>query len=209
MKEAVPQLDLLVIAGEESSDRIAGDAMRALLRQDPSLNIHALGGAALESAGAELRFPLAQGGIVGVAEVLGKLSFFLKARRICLEILSRERPKLVLLVDSPDFNLPIAKKARALGIPVLYYVCPQVWAWRRTRVETLRRCCLKVLCIFPFEPAFLKSFGVEAEFVGHPLLETKIPARRLAGKEISLGLLHIHRFLRSDEVKKISVVFLG
>lgn len=167
-----PGPDVLFVAGEESSDRHAAAVAKKLRVRSGIRRLDALGGAALRGAGVRLRYPLTQGGVVGVFEVLQKLSFFVKGLRVCYKIFRDEKPGVVVLVDFPDFNFLVARMARWFKIPVLYYICPQVWAWRPWRVRHLRRDVKKVLCIFPFEIPFLKKARVACRFVGHPLIES-------------------------------------
>lgn len=161
---------MLFVAGEESSDHHAAAVARKLRVRSGVRRLDALGGSALRGAGVRLRYPLTQGGVVGIFEVFRKLSFFVAGLRICYKIFRDEKPGVVVLVDFPDFNFLVARMARWFKIPVLYYICPQVWAWRPWRVRNLRRDVKKVLCIFPFEIPFLKKARVACRFVGHPLV---------------------------------------
>ena len=136
----------------------------------PSLKIFGMGGPRMREAGQE-GFDVGDLAVVGVAEVVGKLPAILRRFKELKEILDRERIDGVILIDYPDFNLRFAKEAKKRGIPVIYYISPQVWAWRKGRVKKIARLVDKMLVVFPFEVPIYEEAGVDVEFVGHPLLD--------------------------------------
>ncbi len=167
----VPHPRLLVVAGEVSGDIHAANLLEALRRREPGLTAFGVGGERLEAAGLELLAhtdELAHMGLIEVIRELPRIRGILE--RLVTAVESR-RPDLAVLVDSPDFNLRLAERVRALGVEVVLYVSPQLWAWRRGRVRLVRRVAREVLCILPFEVDFYRAHGVPARFVGHPLVD--------------------------------------
>ncbi len=162
---------LLVVAGEVSGDIHAGNMLRELHRIDPEINAFGVGGEQLAAAGLETLATTDELAHMGLIEVVRELPRIRRLmHRLVNEARSR-RPKLAVLVDSPDFNLRLAARLRRLGIPVVLYVSPQLWAWRRGRVRKVRRLAREVLCILPFEVDFYEAHGVRARYVGHPLVD--------------------------------------
>jgi lipid-A-disaccharide synthase len=131
-----------------------------------------MGGVELAAAGVELLCDARKLAVVGVVEVLAHLPDILAARRVLKKRMKMDRPRLLILIDFPDFNLMLAKKAKRLGIPIFYYISPQVWAWRSGRVKTIGRLVDRIGVILPFEEQFYRERGVEARYVGHPLLDS-------------------------------------
>ncbi len=159
---------LFLSAAEASGDRLAGDLVAALRQRVPGLQVRGLAGPAMRAAGVE---PVARSedvSVMGVVEVLAKLRPILALRKRVRASLSLGADLLVV-VDAPDFNLPLARTAWALGIPVVFYVSPQVWAWRRGRAREIAALATEVLCLFPFEPPSYQAHGGAASFVGHPV----------------------------------------
>jgi lipid-A-disaccharide synthase len=161
---------ILLTAAERSGDLLAGPMLAALRARVPGLHATGIAGTAMRAAGIdrELGDTESLGGH-GVVELLPRLPALLRAAGGLRGALrSSPRPDLAVFVDAPDLHLPIARSARALGIPTALLVCPQVWAWRPQRIETVRESADRVLCLFPFEEALLQRYGVPACFVGHP-----------------------------------------
>ncbi|MGC8762568.1 MAG: lipid-A-disaccharide synthase [Acidobacteriota bacterium] len=170
---------LMVVAGEHSGDRHAAALVRAFAARGTGARWFGAGGPELASAGVEVLVPLERLAVVGIGEVVGRLPDLLREFRRLKEALRERRPRALVLVDFPDFNFRLARFARTLGVPVVYYITPQVWAWRRGRTRFLRDFTDLCLVIFPFEEAFLRDRGVRARFVGHPLAgQTAPPSRR-------------------------------
>ncbi len=163
---------LFIISGEASGDLHASGLIRELLSSRPGLQIACVGGERMASAGAYVLVPSRQLSVVGLFEVFSHLYPIVSAYRKVKRWLKENRPDLLILVDFPDFNLLMARHAKALGIPVFYYISPQIWAWRRNRVKKIRALVDKMAVILPFEEEFYKGFGVDVSFVGHPLLDT-------------------------------------
>lgn len=186
-----PDGPLWISAGEASGDIHAASLLAALRGREPHLRALGMGGPALAAAGCDVRFPMRLISLVGLTEVLGGLPRILRLLGEVKRALKAERPRAVVLIDCPDFNFRVAKIAKKLGIPVYYYVSPQVWAWRSGRVEFLRRHTRKVLCILPFEQEFYARRGMDVEYVGHPLMD-QMPLAELdaiAPEPDLLGLL--------------------
>jgi len=160
----------LISAGDASGEMHAAGLVRALRRRAPDSRFAGLGGAEMQRAGVELLAPQRDLAVGGLFEVLGSLRRIRSAWRRMNRALAA-RPDLLVLVDSPDFNIPLARRARRLGLPVLYYIGPQVWAWRRGRVRKMARRVDRLAVIFPFEVDFYRGAGLPVEFVGHPLVE--------------------------------------
>lgn len=161
---------VLIIAGEASGDLHAASFVREVRRLDPEVEFLGIGGEALRSEGVSIEISSEELAVVGLTEVFPKLGKVLSAWRKVLALLKSGGMRAVVLVDFPDFNLRVAGRARRLGIPVFYYVSPQVWAWRRRRVASIARSVTQMAVLFPFEVDFYRSHGVSVEFVGHPLV---------------------------------------
>ena len=179
---------LLIIAGETSGDQ-HGAAMVGVLREDfPDLPIFGVGGEAMRAAGVETLFDVEALNVVGLVEVLAKVpSGLLMARRLLRA--ARERgARVVVLIDAPGFNLSFARWAKQAGLRVVYYVSPQIWAWRQNRVDKVAHRVDKMLTLFPFEVPFYAAAGVDAEYVGHPLLDCLpgLPDRSQAAQTLEL-----------------------
>lgn len=163
--------DLLVVAGEASGDLHAARLLRELRRRRPELRAFGLGSGELRAAGLELVADSRAIAVVGIVEALSVLS---RAREIFERLLAeveRRRPAVALLVDFPEFNLRLARALRWRGVRVVYYVSPQVWAWRRGRVRSIAECVDRMLVLFPFEAAFYEQARVPVTHVGHPLVD--------------------------------------
>ncbi len=165
---------VFVCAGDVSGEQHAAAFIEALSELRPDTRFVGLGGAAMEKAGVELVVHQHEIAIGGLVEVLGDVGRIVSAWRRLRRVL-REKPDLVVLVDSPDFNIPLARTAQKLGIPILYYVSPQVWAWRRGRIGKIARRVDRMAVIFPFEVDVYEGTGLPVEFVGHPLLDRLQP----------------------------------
>ena len=169
---------IFLSTADASGDMHAAALLEALRKRCASLEAFGLGGKALEAMGLEAVVPQSELAVAGLVEIASSLPRMLRAYTSLRRALRDGSPDLVVLVDSPDLNLPLAAVARRLRRPVLYYVAPQVWAWRRGRVRKLRRRVDHVAVIFPFEEALLREAGVPATFVGHPLVDRMTAVRR-------------------------------
>ena len=163
---------VMIIAGEASGDLHGARLVSAMLDKRPELSFCGMGGKELAAVGVDLLFEAKKIAVVGLAEVLSHLPDILAARKILRTALRTERPALLILIDFPDFNFILARCAKKLGIPVFYYISPQVWAWRPGRVKTMKKLVDRIGVILPFEEQFFRSRGVAADYVGHPLLDS-------------------------------------
>ena len=175
---------LLLSCGEASGDLYAGELTRELLALDPALTITGLGGPQLAAAGGRLIDDYRDLAVTGLTEAIAKLPRSLEARRALVADAQRERPDALILIDFPDFNFRLAPPIKRLGVPVIYYISPQIWAWRPGRLATIRKIADCVLVIFPFEESIYREGGVPVEFVGHPLVDLAKPS---AGREAFLS----------------------
>ena len=166
--------NVMIIAGEASGDLHGANLVRAMHAMRSELTFSGMGGKELIAAGVDVLFEAKKIAVVGIAEVFTHLPDILAARKILRNALKEERPTLLILIDFPDFNLMLAKFAKKLGIPVFYYITPQVWAWRPGRVKTIRERVDTVGVILPFEEEFFRNHGLDAEYVGHPLLDSVV-----------------------------------
>ncbi len=163
--------DLLLVAGEASGDLHGARLLEQLRKLGFDGGAFGMGGDELRAAGLSCIAHSSEVAVVGITEALKILP---RARRIFVELLrqvDRQQPQAAVLIDFPDFNLRLAKALKRRGIPVIYYISPQVWAWRRGRVRTIRRVVEKMLVVFPFEVDFYRDYGIEATHVGHPLVD--------------------------------------
>lgn len=181
-------MKLAVVAGEASGDLHASEVVRELKKLDPSLTLFGIGGDLLAREGVKLLHHASELGIVGLFNVLRHLPMFRRVFRDLMEAIERERPDVVFLVDYPDFNLRVARRCKKLGIPVVYYISPQIWAWRRGRVRHIERFIDRMIVIFPFEEEFYRRHEVPVTYVGHPLIEQLAGVRKPARKS---GVLRI------------------
>jgi lipid-A-disaccharide synthase len=153
--------------------------VKALKQLDPSVTCAGMGGACMREQGFQAMIHSESLSVMGLTEVVGHLPRILGLFSRMRRMLEQERPSVVVLIDSPDFNFRVARMAKKLSIPVIYYITPQVWAWRQGRVRFLKKYVDRLVCIFPFEEPFFRDRGLDATFVGHPLLEIMdLEARR-------------------------------
>ncbi|HSF18304.1 MAG TPA: lipid-A-disaccharide synthase [Vicinamibacteria bacterium] len=165
------EIPILVSCGEASGDLYLSELLLELRRRLPALRAFGLGGERAKRAGTDLVVHLDEISVIGLVEVLRKLPALQRAMRLLLAQARARRPAAAILVDFSGFNLRLGKRLHALGIPILYYVSPQVWAWRRGRLSTIREIVDQMLVILPFEEAFYRDEGIEVRYVGHPLVD--------------------------------------
>ena len=166
---------IMIVAGEASGDLHGANLVGAMLAQAPNWHFCGMGGRELERAGVELLCDAAKLAVVGVTEVLSHLGDILRARRALIERMRLQRPALLILIDYPDFNLWLAATAKELGIPIFYYISPQIWAWRRSRIHTIKQLTNRIAVILPFEQEFYAQQDCPVDFVGHPLVDIVRP----------------------------------
>ncbi len=182
------QTRLLVSCGEPSGDLYGGELLRHLHPLVPGLTAFGLGGDHVQAHGALLLAHVRDLAVVGLLEVVRHLRRLRGIFRRVLDEVDRQRPDLAVLVDYPDFNLRLARELKRRGVPVVYYISPQVWAWRRGRIRAIRETVARMLVIFPFEERIYQAEGVPVTFVGHPLVDLVRPAPDRAALRESLGL---------------------
>lgn len=193
---------ILIVAGEASADRYGARLVRKLcaLHGSDSLSFYGTGGDAMQNAGVHLLCHIRDLAHIGVREALSSLQTYYRAYRKLLHSSVEHRPDLAILLDFPEFNLRLAKKMKRQGVRVVYYISPQIWAWRSGRIRTIREYVDKMLVILPFEEEYYLKRGVQVEFVGHPLLEDFEPCY---GREVFLNSLNL------DPLRKTVAILAG
>jgi len=164
----------MIIAGEASGDLHGSKLVLAMREKNSDLFFCGIGGQALRDAGVKIIVDASQLSVVGISEVFSKMPSLFRGMSVAKKLLKSLKPDLLIIIDFPDFNLHIAGTAKKLGIPVLYYISPQVWAWRPGRVKKIRKIVDHVAVILPFEEKFFRKHQIQATFVGHPLLDTHL-----------------------------------
>jgi lipid-A-disaccharide synthase len=162
---------LHVVAGEASGDILGARLIAAVRRARPDLRVSGIGGPAMAAEGVASPFPISDLALMGFAEVLPKLRLLSRRMAEAAAQVAEVRPDLIVTVDSPGFTFRLIARIKALGIPVVHYAAPQVWAWRPGRVHKIARLVDRMLCLLPFEPEIFRAAGIDARFVGHPVLE--------------------------------------
>ncbi len=189
---------VLMVAGEASGDLHGANLVKSLKSLNPQVQFYGIGGEELRKEGVEIAFDSSELAVVGITEVFSKLFLISRAFRHLKKWLRKKKPDLVILIDYPDFNLRLARVASRMQIPVLYYISPQVWAWRKNRVKKIARLVDKMAVIFSFETHLYEKEKVDVRWVGHPLLDVVRPklskkeARERFGLEkdrVTIGLL--------------------
>ena len=160
-----------ILAGEASGDSHAAKLITAIKALDPAARFVGMGGPKMAAAGLEVAKNLDGMQVIGFWEVIKNLSFFTGVGDLLFERVKQERPDALICIDYPGFNLRFAKKVKKLGIPVLYYIVPQVWAWKASRAKAMAEYVDRAYCVFEFEVPFFRKFGLKTEFVGHPLVD--------------------------------------
>lgn len=206
--------NVLIVAGEASGDLHASNLVKAIKDIAPAINFFGLGGKILRQAGVNLQSDIVELSVVGLFEVLKNFKKFKDIFRNLLEEVERVNPDLAILVDYPGFNLRLARELKKRNIPIVYYVSPQVWAWNKNRIKTIKKTIQQMLVIFKFEETFYKNHDIPASFVGHPLLDivkSNIPKEELFNKlkfnpkNLTLALLPGSR---EKEVKTLLPIML-
>ena len=198
---------LWISAGEASGDLHAASLLGELRALEPGLSAVGMGGPALTKAGCDVRFPMRLISLVGLTEVLSGLPRIVRLLGQVKRALLETKPRALILIDCPDFHFRVARMAKKLGIPVYYYVSPQVWAWRSGRVEFLRRFTRRVLCILPFEKDFYAARGMDVDYVGHPLMD-QMPLAELDALRPDPDLLGLLPGSRRKEVAALLPEFV-
>ncbi|MDZ4857438.1 MAG: lipid-A-disaccharide synthase [Candidatus Hydrogenedentes bacterium] len=194
-------------AGETSGDIHGANLIRAIRAADPAIECVGYGGTRMAEAGMELRYDLASRAIMGFAEVVRHLGFFRNLYRATVESFEYERPDCLVVIDYPGFNMQIMKRAALLGIPVVWYISPQVWAWKKGRIYVIARNAQKVLVILPFEERIYQHLGVDCTYVGHPLLD-QIDRTALRGTFAGGTVIALMPGSRAQEIERHLAVML-
>ncbi len=176
-------MKIAIVAGEASGDLHASEVLKELKKLDPDLFAFGIGGDLLARRGLKLLHHAREMGIVGLFNVIRHLRMFRRIFDDLIEAIVRERPDIVLLVDYPDFNLRVAKRCKAMGLRVVYYISPQLWAWRRGRIKQIAALVDHMIVIFPFEEELYRKNGVPVTYVGHPLIEQVLGVGRAPRRE--------------------------
>lgn len=201
--------NLAVIAGETSGDLHCSGVIKELKKMNPKLSIFGVGGNLMQSAGVELLYNCNDISVMGFLEVIKHLPRLLKVEKNLKKEIRLRNPEKILLVDYPGFNLRIAKFARKIGIKVLYYISPQIWAWKKGRIAKIKNSVDKMFVVFPFEKKIYENENIDVEFVGHPLLEEiKIKtSKSVFKKKNNLNAKKIVALLPGSRLQEIEKIF--
>jgi lipid-A-disaccharide synthase len=178
---------VLIIAGETSGDLHGASLMRSMLQREPDLSFRGIGGSRMIEAGLDASRHVREMNFMGFFEVIRHLPMIRRTLRDLAALLDSWKPHLVILIDYPGFNLKFAPEVKARRIPLMYYISPQLWAWHESRVELIRKYVDRMVVLFEFEREFYRGHGIEADFVGHPLLDLVHPSGERAAFRRSLG----------------------
>lgn len=201
---------VMIIAGEASGDHHGAKLVKAMKMENSNLVFCGIGGMAMKKAGVKIMVDAAELAVVGITEVFSKLPTIFKALSAAKRLLKSRNPDLLILIDYPDFNLRIAAAAKKLHIPVLYYISPQIWAWRQGRVKKIGKIVDHMAVILPFEENFYKKHNIPVNYVGHPLLDLLPDSSHNSFKSQNRGQ-HIIGLLpgsRNSEIEKLLPVML-
>lgn len=204
-----------MVAGEPSGDTLGAHLIKALRQHLPHARFTGIGGPKMQAAGFEPLFPMEKLSVLGIVEVLRHLPELLSIRRRLALHFLRERPGVFIGIDSPDFNLDLEVKLKSAGIPTVHYVGPTIWAWRRGRIEKIRRAVSKVLVLFPFEPPLYEQAAVPVAFVGHPLADllAEFPATAVVREQLrvppSAKVVTLLPGSRVSELKQMADLFVA
>ncbi len=206
---------VLIVTGEASGDLHGSSLARALKKVIPSVAIYGVGSERMKKAGVRILCDSKEMAVVGLLEVFSSLAVLIEVFRIVKRFIREEIPDLLILIDFPDFNLMLAKVAKKMKIPVLYYISPQIWAWRQNRVKKIGKLIDQMAVIFPFEIPYYQKEGVPVNFVGHPLIDVAMPSlsREEAIEQFGLDpkrtLIGLFPGSRKSEIKRILPPMIG
>jgi lipid-A-disaccharide synthase len=204
-----PEPAILLSAGEASGDLHGATLCRALRELHPGVRLIGMGGPRMAAAGMELVADVSGHAVVGTSEALGRIPRLYRAYRLLKARLIEERPRALVVIDFPEFNLRLARIARRAGVPVVYFIPPQLWAWRRGRIRQMARRVSRVLAVLPFEEKLYRDAGVPVDFVGHPVLDVlpldldRAEARRRLGVDPVEPLIGLLPGSRREEVERL------
>lgn len=169
-------MKIMMSAGEASGDMHAGAVAAEIKKQMPDAEIFGMGGADMRRSGVRIIYDIENLGIIGVVEVIKHIPFFFRLRDFLKKAMTEEKPDVLVCVDYPGFNMKLAHTAKELGIPVVYYIAPTIWAWHKSRAKSIVRDVKRVASIFPFEARAYEEAGAPVTFVGHPLVDLVHPS---------------------------------
>jgi lipid-A-disaccharide synthase len=215
---------ILIIAGENSGEKYGAALIHQFKKIHPDCIFFGIGGSSMEAEGARLLFSIDDLAIVGIIEIVSHIPRIHRIFKLVLSEVRKELPIAAVLIDSPDFNLRLAKPLKKLSIPILYYISPTVWAWRKARLKLIKKTVAKMLLIFPFEKNIYKKNNIPAEYIGHPLLERIRTSFSKANFYLKYGLdpekqliallpgsrkseIQYHMPILTDAIKKINSSF--
>jgi len=205
---------IFIVAGDPSGDLHGANLVNALKEISSQIEIYGLGGERMEKAGVRLLDKLTELAIVGFSEAIINILALRRIYRKAEEFLRNEKPDIIVLIDYPGFNLRLAGLAKRLKIPLIYYIGPQIWAWRRGRIKDIAELVNKMLVIFPFEEETYRKAGVDVSFVGHPLLDTIQPTKskeevcRKYGLDPNSPIIGLMPGSRKQEIERLLSVML-
>jgi lipid-A-disaccharide synthase len=206
---------IMIVAGEASGDLHGSNLVKAALQLDPELRFFGIAGPRMRAAGVEALVDSSEMAVVGLVEVLAHFDVIFHAYTTLKKVIRADPPDLLILIDYPDFNLRLAKLAKAAGVKVLYYISPQVWAWRVGRVKKIARVVDRMAVVFPFEVPFYEKERLPVTFVGHPLVDIVQPAMTREAAQRAFGLDPQHQTIglfpgsRKSEIKRLLPVILN
>lgn len=193
---------ILIIAGEASGDLHGSSLIRELKILLPETEFFGVGGMNMQNAGLKMLYHSDNLNFMGFVEIIRHLPFIKKVQRHLIDEVIKRKTKYAILIDYPGFNLSIAKKLKSLGVKIFYYISPQVWAWGQNRVKKIKKLIFKMFVLFPFEEEFYKKNGVDAEFVGHPLI-SKLNSYKFLKKN------ELYEKLELEKEKEILLILPG
>lgn len=172
-------MKIMFSAGEASGDVHAASVAKAIKQIYPEAHLFGMGGDLMRQAGVEIIYDIKNLGVIGIVEIIKSLPKFFKLRSFLKEVMRDRQPDVLVCVDYPGFNMKLAKVAKELGIPVVYYIAPTIWAWHKSRGRDIKKTVTKVASIFPFEAEAYRKYQCDVEFVGHPLVDIVQPSLSL------------------------------
>lgn len=201
--------NLLVIAGESSGDLHAADVIRELKSRDPEFKVWGIGGDKLRAGGMKTLHDIHEMDVMGFAEVLKRYRFFKRVFNEVLAEVDKRKSDTALLVDYPGFNLRLAKELKKRGVKVLYYVCPQVWAWKKDRISKMVETIDRLMVIFPFEVDVFKDADLQVDFVGHPMVDELREFRDKEPEPLPWGAAKTIALLPGSREQEIRLILPG
>jgi lipid-A-disaccharide synthase len=183
-------MKIMFSAGEASGDMHGANLARAFRQQDPSVELIGMGGDCMAEAGVRIIYDIKNLGFIGIGEIIRKIPFFFRLRTFLIETIKKEKPDVFICVDYPGFNMRLIKKIKALGVPVVYYILPTIWAWDKSRGPVIARYTDLAVSLFPFEAEMYRKLGTNVVYTGHPLIDAVHPSM---SKEAALEHFGLHK----------------